>query len=260
MFETKRWVWMSLAAMPLLMGADGEGCGSPAFSMTPAPDMSGDWDVSYDDRLDVTIDIGGATYTSEMGAEGGVVTIDHEGQPLMFDLDCSREVVVCPSEVWPATVGFRQDDETYPHRVYLQLPTQECSGRLMRPLPRDCGEGTTNPECEMVCDGEVTVGTTERFGTIDEPGENWRALLGAGFATNGINCALLGLSVAEGNLTTTGSAEDGDWEATATAGDVTTVYGGGCLWAGDPDMDGELEALVLGASVTFETGFSAAKR
>jgi len=40
---------------------------------------------------------------------------------------------------------------------------------------------------------------------------------------------------------------------------VTVGYGGGCLWAGDPNMDGELEALVVGASVTFTTGFSGAR-
>ena len=32
------------------------------------------------------------------------------------------------------------------------------------------------------------------------------------------------------------------------------------LWAGDPDMDGDLEALVLGASIKFTTGFTADKR
>jgi len=37
-------------------------------------------------------------------------------------------------------------------------------------------------------------------------------------------------------------------------------YAGGCLWAGDPDMDGELEAIVLGASVTFQTGFTGVRQ
>ncbi len=254
-----KWVGV-LLAMPMLMGAEGDGCGNPAFSESPAPDMSGTWDVTYDDRLDVTIQIGGAVYTEELGATGGVVTIDHEGQPIMFDLSCDQEAVVCPSEVWPASVGFRQDDAMYPHRVFLQLPEQNCDMPLRMPATDECGEGTTNPDCDMVCDGEITAGVSERFGTINEAGDAWQVLLGAGFATNGINCALLGASVAAGDLTTSGSAMTEDWDASATTGDVTTVYAGGCLWAGDPDMDAELEALVIGASVRFETGFDATKR
>ncbi|HJL00676.1 MAG TPA: hypothetical protein RMH85_10755 [Polyangiaceae bacterium LLY-WYZ-15_(1-7)] len=256
--RTSGWVGvMALALAPMLGGADG--CGA-AFSESPAPNMAGDWDVSYDDRLDVEIAIGGATYTEELGAGGGVVELTHEGQPLMFDLRCERPEVVCPSEVWPSEVGFRQDDERYPHRVWLQIPHQECMGALRDPAPSECGAGTQNPECEQVCDGAIETSYREAFGVIDEPGESWRVGLGAGFATNGINCVLLGASVAEGDLTTTGTAEDGDWEATATRGDVVTTYGGGCLWAGDPDMDGELEALVLGATVRFATGFAGDKR
>jgi hypothetical protein len=36
-----------------------------------------------------------------------------------------------------------------------------------------------------------------------------------------------------------------------------TIDSGGCLWAGDPNMDGQLEAFVVGASVRFSAGFSA---
>ncbi|MCB9615906.1 MAG: hypothetical protein H6722_26015 [Sandaracinus sp.] len=259
----KRWTTPGTALVvvvlaPLLGGADG--C-SNAFSESPAPDMSGTWDVSYDDRLDVTVTIGGATYTETLGAQGGALTIDHEGRPFTFDLDCTRADVVCPSEVWPSEVGFRQDDERYPHRIWLQIPRQTCAGRLVTPDAATCGEGTTNPECERVCEGEVTTDTAEAFGTIDEPGAAWRVGLGASFATNGVNCALLGVSVAEGTLETRGSAATPEtWDAYATNGDVITSYAGGCLWAGDPDMDGELEALVLGAQVRFATGFDANKR
>ncbi|MCP4447764.1 MAG: hypothetical protein GY811_20865 [Myxococcales bacterium] len=37
---------------------------------------------------------------------------------------------------------------------------------------------------------------------------------------------------------------------------VTVGYGGACPWVGDPDMDGDLETLLLGASVEFRTGFT----
>jgi hypothetical protein len=256
---------MLVVLVPFLAAAKGKGCGGdgdgPAiFSSTPAPDMSGTWDVTYDDRIDVEITIGGAVYTAEIGVEGGSVTIDHDGQPITFDLDCARPEVVCPTEVWPAEVSFRQDDPNYPHRVWMQIPTTECSGMLVEPDPSTCGPETNNPDCAEVCDGESVTTTKEAFGTVDEGGDDFWVGLDAKIASNGVNCLLIGGSIAQGALETTGSAETEDWDAVAADGDVVTVYAGGCLWAGDPNMDGELEALVLGGSVRFATGFSGSKQ
>jgi hypothetical protein len=139
------------------------------------------------------------------------------------------------------------------------VPDQFCDGDLVEPEAAACGEGTNNPECDTVCEGDVVTTTKEAFGTIDLEGDSWRVGLGVGVASNGVNCALVGGSYVEGTLVTSGSAETEDWEATATAGDVVTIYSGGCLWAGDPDMDGDLEALAVGASVRFATGYQAEK-
>ena len=49
--------------------------------------------------------------------------------------------MVCPSEVWPTEVDFRQDDPNYPHRVWMQVTKQECSGTMISPDPSECGEG-----------------------------------------------------------------------------------------------------------------------
>jgi hypothetical protein len=243
----------------LLMGAQGDGCA--ASSRSPAPDVTGTWDVTYDDTIGVEITIGGAVYTAELGAQGGTVTIDHQGNPFTFDLDCARPEVLCPSEAWPTTVTAEQRDAAFEHRMIVTLPTQSCAGTLSAPAPGTCGAGTDNPDCDQVCDGEIVVSERETFGVIGETGETFRLYLGAGIATNGLNCALLGWSVADANLDTVGSAEDGDWEALSmSAGLVEIGYAGGCLWAGDPDMDGDLEALVLGASIRFTTGFTAEKR
>ena len=43
-------------------------------------------------------------------------------------------------------------------------------------------------------------------------------------------------------------------------GQVKTAYAGGCLWAGDVDKDGKIEALVVAASVEISTGFTAVKK
>ena len=244
-----------LAALPLLMGARGDGCA--AGSKSPAPDVTGAWDIEYDDVLGIEVTIGGATYTDELGPQGGSFTIDHQGLPITFDLDCARADVLCPSEAWPQTVYAEQRNTTYEHQMIVTLPTQYCTGSLVAADPAECGPDTHNPDCAAVCDGEVLVRDEERFGVIGENGETFRLYLGAGLVTNGINCALLGWSVADADLVNSGSATDGDWQAEAMdLGLVTVGYAGGCLWAGDPDADGELEALVIGAGVKFTTGFT----
>jgi hypothetical protein len=244
-----------VGSLPLLLGAKGDGCA--ANSKSDAPDVTGYWDIEYDDTLGVRIVIGGAVYQEDLGAAGGSFTIDHEGQPITFDLDCDRPEVLCPSEAWPTEVLAEQRNEQFEHRMIVTLPTQSCNGQLVEPADSECGAGTLNEECDMVCDGTITVNEVERFGVIGETGETFRLFLGAGVATNGINCALLAASVADADLVTTGDADSGNWQAESMdAGLVTIGYAGGCLWAGDPDMDGELEALVLGASVVFRTGFT----
>lgn len=256
----KRSAWMMLVLTPLLGGAEGE-CGGNTFNMDPAPDMSGDWSVSYEDDLRLTIELGGAVYDQTLGAAGGTVTIDHDGQPIEFNLDCSLDAVVCPSEVWETDFAVRQDNEEFPHRVWLSVPQSECMGTLVDADPMECGAGTQNPDCNQVCDGETTAVRREAYGEINGAGDAFTFLLGAGIASNGVNCVLLGGSIANGDLATTGSAETEDWlvESVPT-GEVITEYTGGCLWAGDPDMDEELEALVIGARVRFATSYSAARR
>ena len=55
-------------------------------------------------------------------------------------------------------------------------------------------------------------------------------------------------------------AVDG-WQAEAMEnGTVDIGYAGACLWADDVDMDGELEAAVLSATLKLTTGFTATRR
>jgi len=240
-------------------GKKGEGCGGPINSRSPAPEMTGAWDIFWDDGLDVEIKLGGAVHTARVGSRGGSVTIDHAGQPITFDLDCERPEVVCPSEVWPGSVSVEHRNANFPHRIFVRIPRQICRGDLVS--PDECGPGTINEDCDDVCDGEVDTVYADRFGVIGETGSHFDLLLGAGIASNGINCALLGLSAATADLVNVGSQEEGDWEAVAMQhGEVAAGYAGGCLWAGDPDGDGKLQALVLGATVKLTTGFTGTKR
>jgi len=247
-------------AVPLLTGAEGEGCGGAVNSMSPAPNTEGDWDITYQDTIDVEVKLGDSVYNGTLPAEGGSFTVDHEGVTIPFEIDCSREEVVCPNEGWPETVSVEQRNDTYPHRMWVTLPRQKCSGELVDPAPEKCGPDTNNPDCDQVCEGEVVTEKREVFGVIDEAGESFDLLLGAGIASNGVNCAMLGVSAAEADLVTTGTAEGGDWRAEGMEnGEVTVGYAGGCLWAREGSVDGSVEALILGGSIKFTNGFTGAR-
>ncbi|HMG56096.1 MAG TPA: hypothetical protein VK601_21505, partial [Kofleriaceae bacterium] len=79
---------LTLPALPLMMGAQGDGCA--AGSTSAAPDVRGTWAIDYDDTIGVEVKIGGAVYSRELGAGGGSFTITHQGHPYTFDLDCGR--------------------------------------------------------------------------------------------------------------------------------------------------------------------------
>ncbi|HMY60152.1 MAG TPA: hypothetical protein PKL17_06875 [Pseudomonadota bacterium] len=242
-------------SLPFLTGAGGGGCGS-FTSTTPAPDVAGNWAISYGNTMSVKVTIGGVSYSQELTPSGGSFTIMHQGKPYAFGVDCSRPEVVCPSEVWPTTVMMDQRDTMYKHRMWVKIPVQQCSGVQVPPQSNQCGTGTPNPECKPVCTGAVSTSTADAFGLISESGDRFDLFLGGGFATNGVNCALLGLSAASAQIVSTG--QNIDWQATELrAGTVKTGYAGGCLWAGAVDpMTGKPEALVLGATVEISTPFT----
>ena len=245
---------LCLGTIPVLTGAKGDGCA--AGSKSPAPDVTGDWAVTYEDEIGVEVKIGGAVYTSKIGVQGGEVTIDHEGKPITFDLDCSRPEIVCPREAWPEEVAIEQKNTEYEHQMIVHLPKQSCSGTMRPAKAEECGVDTINPDCEDVCDGAITVTDQEAFGVIGEAGDSFRLYLGGGIASNGVNCALLGWSVADADLVTEGEGTE-TWVANDMQNGVVTVaYAGGCLWVANVDADPDLEAAVLGASVTFTVGFT----
>ena len=165
---------------------------------------------------------------------------------------------MCPSEAWPSKVLIEQRDVNKQHQMIVNLPSATCSGELMKPAPGTCGAGTSNPNCDLICNSDVTVKTRETFGVIGERGESFRLYLGAGIVTNGINCALLGYSLADADLETVGMA-GADWEATEmNAGLVTIGFAGACLFAGT--MDATTQTALVGAELKFTTGFTGARQ
>lgn len=245
--------------VPLSMAAEGEGCSST--SRSAAPEVAGDWILAYDDLIEVTLKVGGSEYQSQVNSQGGLIEVTHQGRSLRFALDCARPEIVCPSEAWPERLSIEQRDVQYEHRMIVTVAEQRCSQPLLPAQPDSCGEGTINPNCQDVCEGEILVSEQERFGVIGEDGANYRFYLGAGIGSNGANCALVGLAWADAVLVNSGSEESDTWRSEEmTDGQVHLAYGGGCLWAGNATAnDPELASLVAGASIHFYTGFSGSR-
>ncbi|MEZ4287345.1 MAG: hypothetical protein R3A47_04195 [Polyangiales bacterium] len=54
--------------------------------------------------------IGGQTYQSKVGPNGGDVTVTHNGKPVTFNIDCKKADVHCPSESLAKRIRFEQDN------------------------------------------------------------------------------------------------------------------------------------------------------
>jgi hypothetical protein len=265
---TRRYLVAALVALsPFIMAAKSQGCapadggGGSGGGITitggnntrGTPDVRGEWALTWQDDLEVEITIGGNSYSETLGAQGGLVTIDHNGKPFTFDLDCSREVVVCPSEVWTDSVTFDQDLGFFPRNVGVTIPSHECDGERVDVDPAECG-----PEADTCqqCNGNTTLSETETIGRISFSNDQLAIFLNGGIVAAGANCALLGLSVARADLETT-DPQSGDYRGVAlTNGRVITGYAGGCLWVADADADGTTETVAIGASIKFTTHFT----
>lgn len=223
---------------PLLMAPS---CGGGADT-TDVPDVGGTWSISFQDDLSVEVDFGGQVYDPTLAAGATSVTVTHDGMPVSYSVDCARDLVVCPSELLPATVTLVQP-RTDPRSLELQVTESECRG------------GTV--------DGGACVGgtlvehTTTRQGVISGDGGSFTIVLGGGAVATG-SCALLTLSLAEGDFVVSGAPgmtrADG-----ITGGQLTTAFGGSCLLVGTAGLDPAVETAAAGASVALRSSFTATR-
>lgn len=107
-----------------LFGAANTECGGP-----PAvePDNRDPWDargnyrLTYDDQLKLTLNIGGAVRERTANGYGEIVDFGtYEGQPVTLDLReyCGREDVNCPSEAFPKELSISQTDPELERGLY----------------------------------------------------------------------------------------------------------------------------------------------
>lgn len=246
------------------------------FSTNPAPDMQGQWDVTYDDRISVEIDIGGSVYSGHVTGDSGSISFTHDGNDVNLPLNCSLAWVVCPSEIFPDTVELEQRQfQERPHQVHMTVNTTECAGspRLPDESAGECDSSDENRPCDQeICDDVIETSSTT-IGTISDPGEtserhpdfDINLLLGGDFAMPTANCVLTSWSIAQADITYTGYYDVDATEPTMdgtglTNGEIITEYGGACFWFEETAYTGDLRAALLGATITLTTGFTAEKR
>ncbi len=244
------------------------------FSDEPAPDVAGNWNVEYEDDLVVDFIIGGEEYHGTITGTAGSVSFVHEGETYEFEIDCSRDLVVCPSEVFTDTVTLEQRNfENLPHQVHMTVNEVECTGDMVDPVEgEDCG-GDTGIDCadlDQVCDGTMIERQGARLGSISDPipadpevgsqpDYTISISLGGGFAI-AANCAAIAAVHAEADLEYTGSY-DPESNAmngtTMTNGEIVTTFTAACFLV--EAAGGVGVAAVAGAQLRLSTGFTATK-
>jgi hypothetical protein len=191
----------------------------------PASDVTGNYTVTYDNTITATLYIGGAVYVATVDPSGGVMYFaTAEAGMLEVDLNqfCALEEVQCPGETFWTEVSIDQPfgAAANPNSHILNVI--------------DNGDPMPPPGVEAGVVG----------GLIDAE-DDFVLALGAGIAGNGTNCALLELSWASGSFTKDLAGNvDGIENGTIGVG-----FLGGCVWPG----------LALGASLVFETGYTATR-
>lgn len=144
-------------------------------------DVRGNYDLTYDDKLTLKLDIAGAVREATATGYGNVVDFGaYDGQPLTLDLTafCQKEEVVCPSESLWKKVAIDEDDVAKAQNLH--------------------GIQVVNDEVHELPKGE----TAKTLGGLVAHDQQDRFLVGLG-ASGGAsgNCGALGISLAGGRFT-----------------------------------------------------------
>jgi hypothetical protein len=148
-------------------------------------DVSGNYDLTYDDRLTLRLDVGGAVREVTQTGYGGVVDFGIiNGNPVRLDLTefCARPEVKCPSEAFWSKVAITQ-----PRRLENTFKLQELT--------------VVNDSVQSLPAGQ----RAESLGGLVDNANDDRFLLGLG-ANAGANqaCIALAFSLAGGRFSRVG--------------------------------------------------------
>lgn len=104
--QRRRRAWLvSCAALLALSTLPGCGKGL-AFALSP--DFSGTWDVTYDDSLEVEVQLAPDQVVHDTITEqGGQLALQDASVSSELSVDCARPELVCPAEVWPRELALK---------------------------------------------------------------------------------------------------------------------------------------------------------
>lgn len=161
----------------------------PGPGQFDARDVSGNYELTYDDRLTLKLDVGGAVREVTQTGYGGVVDFGMvNGQPVRLDLTafCAKPEVKCPSEAFWARAAITQPNLSQ-NRFELQQLT------------------VVNDSTRMLPAGQ----RAESLSGLVDHAQNDRFLLGLG-AQGGANdaCLALAVSLAGGRFTRVGERQE----------------------------------------------------
>lgn len=226
----------------------------------PASDVSGNYDLTWDNVLELKLKVGGAVYQETATSAGQTVTFDGAsagGQPVTLDLNefCTRAEVQCPSETLWTKVSVSQP----------KMDSKVSNSHVLNVI--------NDTEHELPAGEHAEV----RAGWVDQ-NDAFILALGAGGRAGGQQgvggCALLALSVAGGRFSHEG--ETIEEEATIPDGGVTAEAGvpvAKVTWEEGAPVDGIKEGqmavgylggcafgpILIGASLEIRTGFTAVR-
>lgn len=207
----------SLVLLGLMVASTSSACRDD----NPASDVRGNYQLTFDDRITIKLDIAGAKQETE-GTESGTATFQINGNPVVLDLGafCAKEEVKCPSEVLWTDVAVDQPNvaAANPNTHVLNV----IDNRVHEPPPGVAAE---------VIGGLI--------------GADDRATLLVGGQTRGNgDCGLLALSVAEARFSHQGESVV-DEPAPPAFIDGGTALDGGVLDGGIAPDAGFVSRLVI---------------
>ncbi len=184
-------------------------CGRPPGPREfDARDVTGNYAITYDDKLTLKLDLGGGVREVTANGYGGIADFGvWNGQPLQLDLTqfCNKPEVQCPSEAFWAKVAIDQPDLSK-------------HGGALQPLV------VVNDTVHVLDAGQRAAALG---GLVDHNQDDKYLLgLGASGAASG-TCVLLGLSLAGGRFTRVGETTQTTMEYRTPQGRACTPSDGG---------------------------------
>jgi hypothetical protein len=147
-------IWLTLAL--LLISLSGCDLASASWSR---PDVTGTWDLTYDDYLELEVHVGDDVHRQRVSSSGGTLRARLGGKEIYATVACALSEVLCPNELWP-------------HQLTLNNRIGQVDGERFSIWLQGEGQGA----CRLG-PGSLALAELE---TVGEPGESYEATMLSG--------------------------------------------------------------------------------